>query len=138
MLVTAPYLPLPRIFSASFLPPAFYWTAMGMALFCVSVVFDRPKLIINRFIGRIGVVSYSVYLWHWGVLAAFRSSSLAEFLYTQDRVAALVAWVIAFFIVTLVTFCLAVLSYRYIERPGIQLGKYLSMHRGLSHETHSS
>ena len=60
-------------------------------------IFTHPKVV------YIGLLSYSLYLWHWGVL-------------TISRWTIGIHWWSVPFQVALI-FCLAITSYRYIETP---------------------
>lgn len=64
------------------------------------------RVLASRLFVLIGLMSYSLYLWHWPVLAAFRIGSASIHLDS---------WVTALAIVA--TFVLAWLSWRYVERP---------------------
>ena len=64
------------------------------------------KFLTSRNLRYIGLISYSLYLWHWGILALSRQSI------------GLYWWTIPFQI--LIIFLLSHFSYKYIERPFIQ------------------
>jgi peptidoglycan/LPS O-acetylase OafA/YrhL len=130
MLAIAAYLPLPQSFGMQ-TPwmPGFFWTSLWMSVFCVAVAGDRPRIVINRAVAHIGVVSFSAYLWHWLVLTILRRSSLGEVLCGQTRYAAVAAYCLAFAVVLGATYCLAFVSYRFIELAGISLARRMTMRR---------
>ena len=68
----------------------------------------------------IGDRSYSIYLWHWPLLLALHSSGLFARIGDAHRIGAVA-----------LTFVLADLSYRYIERPVQTLPVWRSLRRGV-------
>jgi len=68
--------------------PATMLVALLTGIFCILKNSMPPFLLANRNIVYIGNISYSLYLWHWGVLSINRwttgnvSSTMAEFLLT--------------------------------------------------------
>ena len=62
------------------------------------------RLISNRAFVYIGLISYSLYLWHWPITAFFNYLSIEKTLDIR-------------FIILGLTFALSVLSYHYIEQP---------------------
>ena len=75
----------------------------------MSIVREKDfiyKLFSNGILRYIGLISYSLYLWHWGILALSRQS------------VGIFWWTIPFQIVLI--FLLSYFSYKYIERPFIE------------------
>lgn len=67
------------------------------------------KLLASRWLVAIGLVSYSLYLWHWPVIVWTG--------YVSDRA---VTGTLSIFVLAATAIC-AVLSYQYVERPGRKL-----------------
>ena len=63
------------------------------------------KLLASRFMVFIGLISYSLYLWHWPVLVFYRYWSLAPISMVQGL------------LLVLVSFGLAILSWKFVETP---------------------
>jgi peptidoglycan/LPS O-acetylase OafA/YrhL len=80
--------------------------------------------LVNRAAQAIGQVSFSMYLLHFAVLHGV--SLLPGMFHTRSTgVIAILAYAVAFVFCTLVSFALSALSYRFIEQPGVALGKRL-------------
>lgn len=83
---------------------------MSAALFILSGIIQPNNLIVKmlqtKFIVFIGLLSYSLYLWHWPILAFIRYVTIEKTLST--------AWMMLFITLTLV---LSLLSYQFIEQP---------------------
>lgn len=78
------------------------------------------KILTNKFLSFIGVISYSLYLWHWLLIAAFKDyMEQSELSLTAAIAIATISIVIAFF------------SWKYIENP-FRKTKILSQEKFLS------
>ncbi len=86
-----------------------FWSTFGAGL----IIYSNPKNFINKFLALkpmvfIGLISYSLYLWHWPVLAYLRYiNPFTE----KDLPLGIV------FLAVLVIFMLSVFSYYLIEKP---------------------
>jgi peptidoglycan/LPS O-acetylase OafA/YrhL len=119
-LACAAYLPLPRSFGLDALwPPNFFLSAVCMSVGCVVVASEWPQILINPWIARLGVVSFSAYLWHWMVLDVSRESGIGRWLYSCSGVAGIAAYFVALPLVTLTTYGIAFVSYHLVEARGI-------------------
>jgi peptidoglycan/LPS O-acetylase OafA/YrhL len=67
------------------------------SLYCIKIISFKPLVFI-------GLISYSLYLWHWPIFAFLRYQSIAE-----------TPFVIG--VALGITVCIAFLSWRYIEKP---------------------
>lgn len=82
--------------------------AVGGAAFLIAFgqnVRGVQALLSNRILVAIGLISYSLYLWHQPVFAFYRVYTISEFT-TLIKISLLV-----------ITFCLAFLSWRFVELP---------------------
>lgn len=81
------------------------------------ILFSSRETIVGRLLGKkplvgIGLISYSAYLWHQPLFALFRHKSLVQ---PDDLVLSMLA---------LITFPLAYLSWRYVEKPFRSRGRF--------------
>lgn len=89
--------------------PSFY-TLMPTIGTASIILFATPKTLVGKLLSTrllvgIGLISYSAYLWHQPLFAFARYRSLNEL--TS----------LTFFGLSLITFCLAYISWRYVEKP---------------------
>lgn len=107
------------LFSEHVTTPLAYFSLFlfGVSFLVVILLFcnEKPHLISKLFslppVVWIGKLSYSLYLWHWVVLA------FARYIYQQSELP--IEWQIACFAIIL---CLSTLSYYFIEQPLRQAG----------------
>lgn len=107
------------LFSEHITTPLAYFSLFlfGVSFLVVILLFcnEKPHLISKLFslppVVWIGKLSYSLYLWHWVVLA------FARYIYQQSELP--IEWQIACFAIIL---CLSTLSYYFIEQPLRQAG----------------
>jgi peptidoglycan/LPS O-acetylase OafA/YrhL len=81
---------------------------------------QEPKSYLGRFIRKTGVYSYSIYLIHGPIMIVLMELYRARFPGIENQpflyfAAALSTWI--------VIFPLSALMYRWVEKPGIALGK---------------
>jgi len=94
------------------------WTAavpvLGSALLIVAARPTSPvgRILASRPVVFIGLLSYSAYLWHQPLFALARASGLAE--HGRPMFAALIA----------ITFLLAALTWKFVEQPFRQKGRF--------------
>ena len=100
------------------------WQVIPTALFVGALVYacvSAPsRLLTNAFIVRLGLISYSVYIWHFAVLFGL----LRGLPLVRDHHEPL-PMLLAFVLTMLITWPIAELSRRFIELPGIALGRKL-------------
>lgn len=126
MLALLAYMPLPRSFGL--VPPwvpNFFASSLCLSAICVLVSGDQPRLLINPWIAKLGVVSFSGYLWHWQVLRRSRTTVFGQWLYAQESLIGLAAYSVALVLVTMMTFAAATATYYLVESPGIALSRRL-------------
>lgn len=92
----------------------------GVAFCCVIAILEMMPRLCHPFLCRIGQVSYSMYLFHF-LLAHTGLRFVNECV--QYRIRGTIALGISYLVIVALTFLIAVLSERYIERPGIALGR---------------
>ena len=81
--------------------------------------------LVNRVIRRVGVVSFSIYLWHFAVITALRPFTLGwPGLHGAT-------YALLYVVVLALTYALAECSYRLVERPMTRLGRHLAGLRAL-------
>ncbi|MRJ42988.1 MULTISPECIES: acyltransferase family protein [Idiomarina] len=102
------------VFSFWLISPATPWPSVYTLLPCIGVIlillYTRKGSLVYRILSVkpmvfIGILSYSLYLWHQPVLAFIRAQSLKE------------PTALMLLIGLLVSFALAYISYRFFERP---------------------
>lgn len=94
------------------------------ALFVVWAFFTctyRPKIIVNRFFERVGVLSFSVYIWHY-MFVMFYSRVMKKF-GVEDL--SFGFFILLFSLVLGTSWILADLSWKFLEKPGQDIGKKL-------------
>ncbi len=110
-LAQMPTLPIVATLFCIMLIPAHYSviatiaTVLMAALLITCVRSDKYvfPFLTNPFLVYLGLLSYSLYLWHWGILALSRWTIGVQW------------WTIPFQL--LIIICLAIFSYRYVEVP---------------------
>jgi peptidoglycan/LPS O-acetylase OafA/YrhL len=96
-------------FKLHFRHPSFF-TLPSIVGVCLIIFFSNKKYLItkflsNKFLVSLGLISYSLYLWHYPIFALARVKGLFE-----------KGSLIVFFLV-LVTLILSILTYLYVEKP---------------------
>lgn len=104
----------------AFLPEFFIFACVFMLL-VIGFSATENRFLVNSMINRIGRMSYSLYLVHFGVIFLLKSF-LSDLLIVENKNLSLV---IAFVLVTAASLLLSMLSYQLIEKPGMALGKRL-------------
>jgi peptidoglycan/LPS O-acetylase OafA/YrhL len=89
---------------------------LGLGLFVVGAIYIKLE---NRFLVRLGAISYSIYLLHPPVVHTVKYFVINERLIPGDM--HLVMYVL---ICAVLTIILADLVYRMVEKPAIQIGRY--------------
>ncbi len=101
------------------------WQALPVAplagLLVYSCVSAPPKFLTSALMVRLGLVSYSIYIWHFAVMFGV-FERLAPAFVGRSAVLIMVAEFLATFVVT---WGIAELSRRWIEVPGIEIGRIL-------------
>lgn len=108
---------LPQIF-----PDVYYWQGVVYALLVLGCLLNPLPLIVNRLTSFLGKLSYSVYLIHPSMV--FFMAPLYRKIYgaVPDVFTAFTA---CFLLTMCVVVALSYVTYRFVEEPGIRLGKKL-------------
>ena len=99
-----------------------YWQAIAFSGLLLGLSILPLKILVNKLTTFFGLISYSVYLNHTTIIAAL--ASVYSGIYLLDISTSLkffLSAVITLSIVTVVSY----LSYRLIEKPGMQLGRWM-------------
>jgi peptidoglycan/LPS O-acetylase OafA/YrhL len=113
-IVMLPLVPIPEWY---LLPPLLFAVVVAGAVALAAV--DPPALLANRIMRRIGEVSYSMYLVHFALLAG--SLHLAEVIAPAFGAGTMF---LHFCFTLTASFALAVVTYRYVEKPAIRWAAY--------------
>ena len=106
-----------------------YWQAIAYGCLLLGLSIFPWKFIVNKFTIFLGLISYSVYLSHTTVITAFRP--LYTSIYSREMPTDVKFWLSA--LITLGTVVLvSYASYRFIEKPGMSLGRSLIRKRSAS------
>lgn len=112
--------------SAAILPTRISLVAVSLSfsIFLVWLAFNKNIILVNRFICKLGVISFSAYLFHNFPLMAFRE--ILKILQQSTSFHHLYIYTIgSLFGVVASTCIIAYLSFRFIERPGVRVGNLL-------------
>lgn len=110
------------------LVPLFLAICLPLALFVLALSRTKGMPFINRPVKLMGQVSFSAYLLHFLVLDAFHHLP-QPYLGGGTEAGVVVAFVLWWPAFVAATFAVAWLQYRFIELPGIQLGRNLIRRR---------
>jgi peptidoglycan/LPS O-acetylase OafA/YrhL len=91
-------------------------------IFIFGFSIHRPRLFVSRWITSLGIISYSLYLLHPPLIAFF--FTLYSRIYSP-AIPATASYLICLLITLATLVPISALSFRYIEKPGIALGKNL-------------
>jgi peptidoglycan/LPS O-acetylase OafA/YrhL len=98
---------------------AHHLIAGGMfAVFAVLLAHFPVRLLVNRFTVTVGRWSFSMYLSHFAILSFFSAAGFSRLFPVSDM-----ASILHFLCVVPVTAVVSAFFYRYVEKPGIALGK---------------
>ncbi len=106
--------------SPVFLPEFFVFACVFTLLLPGFAGCELP-LLVNSLINRIGRLSYSLYLSHFGVIYLLKKY-FSDYLMFENKDLSLL---VSYFSVVLISLLLSTVSYELIEKPGIALGKRL-------------
>lgn len=120
-LAISAYMMMSLLFSELKMFPAHFAWAVALTLFAYSLALFPNRLLVNSVTRACGKVSYSLYILHFAVLSLFQYLAPEGFFESHSSL-----WLFVMFIpVMLVSYGLSVISYRWIELPGVELGNKL-------------
>jgi len=99
-----------------------YAGAMFSVLF-VLVAYYPVRVLVNRFMIGLGKLSFSIYLTHFAVLTVFSKLGIISFLGDGNKES--VAYC---FVVLMASAGVSLVTYKFIERPGVSFGRRLIEH----------
>ena len=102
--------------------PAYFSFSLAFVLLLIGFSGVRHWLFVNPLITTIGKLSYSLYLVHFGVIFLLKTYLKDYFIFENKDITLLVV----FTLVLLISMLISSVSYRFIEKPGIELGKFVS------------
>jgi peptidoglycan/LPS O-acetylase OafA/YrhL len=95
-------------------------------IFALSLYYHPQKLFVNRMTRWIGKLSFSIYLVHFMVINILKN----WFFIDGD-----LGLFTGFILVLVISTCISYITYKVIEVPGINLGKYILSNLSLNHST---
>jgi peptidoglycan/LPS O-acetylase OafA/YrhL len=101
---------VPAIFGISFLGLALYFSQLG-------------ENIVFKILAPIGKVSFSMYLFHFAVMSGVHIFFVK--IHLLEKIGGNAIFLLLFLFTCFLTYYVAKISYKYIEQPGIRLGKRL-------------
>jgi peptidoglycan/LPS O-acetylase OafA/YrhL len=102
------------------LVPQHFLYALTFSIFAAGLHFYPHWIFVNFLTKAIGKISFSLYLSHFMILNWFKFHFHGRFLFQGD-----LATEVAFLIVLGASMAISAIMYFAIEKPGINLGKYL-------------
>lgn len=109
------------------LPPLFgdqyYWQAVIFTLLLLGLGWSPVKLVVNRVTSYMGRISYSMYLNHPTVVLLL--SPVYVWIYRQ-QLGLTVSFLACLAVTLVVVIVMSELTYRFVEEPGIRLGKRIN------------
>jgi peptidoglycan/LPS O-acetylase OafA/YrhL len=112
---------LPNVFGDSY-----YWQGVVFACMFMGLALSPWRLVVNRATRFLGKVSYSVYLVHTTVI--FLLTPVYHWIY-RHLPSLSASFLLSLAVTLLLVLPLSYLTYRFVEEPGIRLGKRISRKR---------
>lgn len=105
-------------------PEHIMFSAVGFVLLLALSIYPY-KAFSNKIIADIGTVSYSMYFIHFIVIAVFNDLGVNQFISVTGLSLSLINFLLMYIVITIITFLIAKITYRFIEVPGQNLGRRL-------------
>jgi len=119
LLLVLPFLSAPRLQSVTA-----YVLLFGIVTFCLAE--GACRWLVSRPIEALGRVSYSGYLWHFALLSLLSAAYRRNPLQALDLAGGWPSFLAFFAGLVIATFGLSAFTHRYVERPGIEFGRYFA------------
>jgi peptidoglycan/LPS O-acetylase OafA/YrhL len=102
--------------------PKHYIVSCIFALISLIIINSGNKFFVNRFIIKLGQVSFSAYVLHFAVIQFFMTSEVIRYSGYES-----IFWcIILIVIVTQITFLASIITYNFIEKPFINLSRTIN------------
>lgn len=120
------YLEPPRWFSLDIhAPPALLQASLAFMLFVIALAAGRPGGFVNQPLAFVGKVSFSAYLIHFAVIDGIIQSFPSLSGIGATGYWAILAFCLGWLAVVVMTIAASACSYRFIEEPGMGLGRWM-------------
>lgn len=121
------FVPLGRFIGDVPLVPASLAVSM-VFMIVILALSNGPSILVNRAVATMGKVSFSAYLIHFAILDM--EKSFPDIMHTHEKgYQAILGFAVSWPMTVLLTFILAWLSFKFIEGPGIGLGRLINQSR---------
>lgn len=95
-----------------------------MFFFLLIAVYLHPyKLLVNKALTRIGVVSFSMYVIHFIVIHLMNTTGVATIVTIPNLSLSVLYFIFIYIVVVAITFIISNITYRFVEVPGQNLGR---------------
>ncbi len=101
-------------------PIAVLWYSTVFAILTFSLSAGYLPMISNKWVQKLGVISFSAYLSHFAVIHQLKSLGVVDYMLGYGKMIALPSLSL---LVVLITIIISYLTYKFIEMPGIRLGE---------------
>lgn len=98
------------------------WFSIPLFFIALALSMKPIRFFVNKYMSFLGTISFSVYLLHFIIVPGVSNFITSAFPYIPSGKVAVLLWVEIVAVTVLLTVPLAYITYRYIERPGIELG----------------
>lgn len=104
--------------------PQHVFYGASFLLLALALAAHPTRLLVNPIMRTLGEISFSLYIFHFVVLYVFEKMLFLKGFSYHGNAGFFSAW----FLVLVVSSLISLISYRYIERPGMKAGKFLIDH----------
>lgn len=107
--------------------PVHIWVSFFFVFFVLLLSFREYKLLVNNLICFIGKISYSIYIFHLGILYWMNKFNMIDYLQPINLRNISINFCVRFLLLSLFSISFSYISYKLIEQPSQKLGKKLIM-----------
>ncbi len=96
--------------------------------FCILIFILREKpykLLCNKWLSKIGTVSFSMYIVHFFVIISMNALGIAHLIPITNLFTSIINYILLYLLVSSLTYTISYFTYKLIEVPGQNLGKKL-------------
>jgi len=95
-------------------------------MFLIIILQKYPyRLFSNKLFAKVGKVSFSMYIFHFFVISVFNKLNITYLFPINNLFASLLNFILLYLLVAICTYFISLLTFRFIETPGQNLGKKL-------------